>query len=188
MKQVTLSNDHITLLVLDYGAIVQKVLLKHEDGSATNVVVGFNFPDEYLEDTKYLGACVGRYAGRISNRKFVLDRDDYHLYTEKGIHLHGGKKGFNTKYWTFEEVIHGENPFVKLSYLSKHLEEGYPGNLKVSVTYQLIGSALHIIHEATTDRTTVVNLTNHSYFRFDDSGSVNDYRLQLNCSSYAETY
>lgn len=175
-------------MVLDYGAIIQKVLLKGEDGTYTNVVVGFNFPDAYLEDKKYIGACVGRYAGRISNSKFVLDREEYHLYSEKGIHLHGGKKGFNSKYWTFEEVHYRENPFVKLSYLSKHLEEGYPGNLKITVTYQLVGSAMHIVHEATTDRTTVVNLTNHSYFRFDDSGAVDDYRLQLNCSRYAETH
>jgi len=175
-------------MVLDYGAIVQKLLLKGEDGNYTNVVVGFNYPNDYLEDKKSLGACIGRYAGRISNGKFVLDRASYPLYSEKGVHLHGGKKGFGKQYWTFEEVDYGENPFVKLSYLSKHLEEGYPGNLKVNVTYQLIGSSLHIVHEATTDRTTVVNLTNHSYFRFDDSGSVNEYRLQLNCSRYAETH
>ena len=186
MKQVTISNDFISLVVLDYGATIQKLLLKNYRGGYQNLVVGFNFPNDYLEDNKCMGACVGRYAGRISQGKFNLDRQDYHLYSEKGIHLHGGKNGFHTKYWTFEEVHYGDNPFVKLSYLSKHLEEGYPGNLKVTVTYQLVDSALRIVHEATTDRTTVVNLTNHSYFRFDDSDSVDDYRLQLNCSRYAE--
>lgn len=188
MKQATIRNAHMTLMVLDYGAIIQKLLLKGEDGEYTNVVVGFNSPNDYLEDKKFLGACIGRYAGRISNGKFVLDRHTYPLYSEKGVHLHGGKKSFAKKYWTFEDVVQGENPLVKLSYLSKHLEEGYPGNLKVTVTYQLIGSSLHIVHEATTDLTTVVNLTNHSYFRFDDSGSVDDYRLQLNCSRYAEIH
>lgn len=188
MKQVTISNSQMTLVVLDYGAIIQKLLLKGEDGNFTNVVVGHDSTEAYLEDTKSLGACVGRYAGRISNEKFVLDGNTYPIYSEKGVHLHGGKMGFGKKYWTFEEVQHGHEPFIKLSYLSEHLEEGYPGNLKVSVTYRLIGSSLHIVHEATTDRTTVVNLTNHSYFCFDDSGSVNNYRLQLNCSRYAETH
>ncbi|NNE78596.1 MAG: galactose mutarotase [Pricia sp.] len=187
MKQVTIQNENIILVVLNYGAVIQKLLLKGEDGKFTNVVVGLEYPSTYLEDKISLGACVGRYAGRIS-KGFVLDRVHYPLYTENGVHLHGGKKGFAKKDWTIEEIGNEQEPFVKLSYFSKHLEEGYPGNLRVTVTYKLIGNALRIIHEATTDRTTVVNLTNHSYFRLDDADSVSDYRLQLNCQQYAETH
>ncbi len=187
MRQVTINTPYITLIVLDYGAIIQKLLVKDKDGKFTNVVVGYDFPSLYPSDKFFLGACVGRYAGRISNAKFVLDRETYLLYGENGIHLHGGKEGFGQKYWTIEEVNKGIEPFVKLSYLSKHLEEGYPGNLKASVTYKLIGNALQITHEAITDRSTVLNLTNHSYFRLDKSDSVNHYKLQLNCSKMVET-
>lgn len=173
-------------MVLDYGAIIQKLMLKNEDGSYTNVVVGYDYPSQYLNDTYSLGACIGRYAGRIS-KGFSLDRETYPLYNENGVHLHGGKEGFGKKYWKFEEVNHGENPYVRLSYESPHLEEGYPGNLKTTVTYVLKGKALRIIHEAVTDRTTVVNLTNHSYFRLDAEDSIKNYRLKLNCPRYLET-
>lgn len=186
MKQVTISTPFITLIVLDYGAIIQKVLIKDKEGNSTNVVVGLDFPNDYLTDDKFLGACVGRYAGRISNGGFDLDRQWYHIYEQKGIHLHGGKKGFGKKYWKIEEVHHGRQPYVTLSYQSKHLEEGYPGNLKAAVTYKLVNNALVVTHQATTDRTTVVNLTNHSYFRLDNASTVNNYNLKLSCSQMVE--
>lgn len=187
MKQVTISTPFITLIVLDYGAIIQKLLVKDKDGNSINVVVGKEFPSDYPFDTKALGASIGRYAGRISNGGFELDRETYPLYEQKGVHLHGGKKGFHKRDWTIEEVYHGREPFIKLSYFSKHLEEGYPGNLKTFVTYSLINNALNIKYEASTDRTTVINLTNHSYFRIDGKSKIDDYRLQLNCSKMVET-
>ncbi len=187
MKQVTISTPFITLIVLDYGAIIQKLLVKDKEGNTINVVVGKEFPSDYPFDAKALGASVGRYAGRISNGGFVLDRETYPLYEQKGIHLHGGKKGFHKRDWIIEEVDHGKEPYIKLSYLSKHLEEGYPGNLQATVTYKLSNNALHITYEAITDRTTVVNLTNHSYFRMDDDSKIDDYRLQLNCPKMVET-
>ncbi len=185
MKQVTLSNSFITLIVLDYGAIVQKLLVKDVHGDTVNMVVGHNFPSMYLKDQFFLGACIGRYAGRIANGSFELDRETYPLYQQDGVHLHGGKSGFGKKHWTFEAVDHGEKPFVRLSYFSKHLEEGYPGNLKVSVTYRLDNNSLHIDHRATTDRSTVVNLTNHSYFSLDSALSIDHYELQLGCPKIA---
>lgn len=188
MKQVTLSTPFITLMVLDYGAIIQKILVKDKNGKTQNMVVGFNHPDDYLQDDQYLGACVGRYAGRISKGGFVLDREKYPLYSQNGIHLHGGKTGFGKKYWKIEEVQHGREPFITLSYESKHLEEGYPGNLKASVTYKLINNALVITHQASTDRTTVINLTNHSYFKLDDADQIDAYQLQLACPKMIETH
>ncbi|MEO1013238.1 MAG: aldose epimerase family protein [Bacteroidota bacterium] len=187
MKQVTISTPFITLVVLNYGAIIQKILVKDKNGKSINVVVGSNYPDHYLEDTAFLGACVGRYAGRISKASFEIDRETFPLYGENGVHLHGGKEGFAKKYWTFEEVHYGREPFVNLSYYSKHLEEGYPGNLKVMLTYKLVDNQLHIIHRAAADRATVVNLTNHSYFKLDRTDSIDHYRLQLNCPQYLET-
>ena len=187
MKQVTLSNEHITLIALNYGAIIQKVLIKGKEGKYTNVVVGYNHPSRYRLDENCLGACIGRYAGRISNGGFELDREKFFLYQEEGVHLHGGKEGFHQKYWNIEEVVQGDRPYVKFSYTSKHLEEGYPGNLLVNVTYTLVGNALQIVHEAVTDRSTVINLTNHSYFKLDNSPYIDDYELELNCPYYLET-
>lgn len=187
MKQVTINTPFITLIVLDYGAIIQKILVKDKNGRSTNVVMGYDYPSLYPTDKAFLGACIGRFAGRISNARFELDREIYPLFGQHGMHLHGGKEGFSRKYWNIEEVYRGEEPFVKLSYFSTHLEEGYPGNLKVLVTYKLIKNSLQITHEASTDRTTIVNLTNHSYFRLDNAETVNHYQLQLNCKKMLET-
>lgn len=186
MKQVTLHTPFITLVVINYGAIIQKILVKDKNGDTRNIVVGFNNPDEYLTDTISLGACVGRYAGRISKGGFELDRVHYDLYQQKGVHLHGGKNGFAKKYWNIEEIQYGNEPFITLSYTSKHLEEGYPGTLKAFVTYKLVNNTLKITHTATTDRTTVVNLTNHSYFQLDNAANLDKYRLQLASSQLVE--
>tara|TARA_B100001146_G_scaffold225014_1_gene245674 strand:+ start:3473 stop:4396 length:924 start_codon:yes stop_codon:yes gene_type:complete len=186
LKQITLTNGDAILIVLNYGAVIQKLLIKDANGNYTNVVVGLEFPSEYLDDDYLLGACIGRFAGRIS-KSFEIDGVNFPLPNHNGVHLHGGKEGFGKKYWTIEKVEQGDTPYVKLSYVSDHLEEGYPGNLKVSVTYVLKGKTLRVIFEAVTDRTTVVNLTNHSYFKLDSDTSVDNYNLQLNCSKFLET-
>ena len=188
MKQVTISNPFITLIVLDYGAIIQKLLVKDDEGRYTNVVVGYDFPSKYPYDTASLGACVGRYAGRIANGGFTLDFKNYLLPRMLSRRHLGGRQGFGKKYWTIEEVHHGDEPFVRLSYFSKHLEEGYPGNLKATVTYKIKNNELYIIHEAKTDLSTVVNLTNHSYFKLDGENSIDHYFLKLNCPKIVETH
>lgn len=186
MNQVTIKNDFISLTVLDYGAIIQKLLVKNKAGKTTNVVVGFEEPKKYLTDNKFLGACIGRYAGRISNGNFKLDGISYPLYAINGVHLHGGKKGFGKKTWTISKVGDGEDPFVSLTYFSKDMEEGYPGNLTVTLTYKLIGPSLHIIHRATTDKATPVNLTNHSYFNLDGEQQIDHCELRMPCEKYIE--
>lgn len=187
MNQVTIKNEFITLTVLDYGAIIQKLILKNKDGEDTNVVVGLEEPEKYLTDNKSLGACIGRYAGRISNSGFQINNVDYSIFSKDGVHLHGGQQGFGKRYWTIEKVHDGENPFVRLSYHSKDLEEGYPGNLNATVTYKLVGASLFIVHEATTDKPTPVNLTNHSYFNLDGGEKIDHHDLRLSCSKYLET-
>ncbi|MCM4173769.1 galactose mutarotase [Arenibacter sp. TNZ] len=187
MNQVTIKNNFITLTVLDYGAIIQKLILKNKNGVDTNVVIGLEEPEQYLTDNKSLGACIGRYAGRISNGSFQISNTNYPIFSKDGVHLHGGKQGFGKRYWTIDQVHDGENPFVKLSYLSKDQEEGYPGNLKTTVTYKLVGSSLFIIHQATTDKATPVNLTNHSYFNLDGEDKIDHYQLRLSCPEYLET-
>jgi aldose 1-epimerase len=187
LNQVTIKNNFITLTVLDYGAIIQKLILKNKNGVDTNVVIGLEEPEQYLTDNKSLGACIGRYAGRISNGSFQISNTNYPIFSKDGVHLHGGKQGFGKRYWTIDQVHDGENPFVKLSYLSKDQEEGYPGNLKTTVTYKLVGSSLFIIHQATTDKATPVNLTNHSYFNLDGEDKIDHYQLRLSCPEYLET-
>lgn len=187
MQQVTIKNEFLSLCVLDYGAVIQKILFKDREGNILNLAVGFENPVDYLEDQIAMGACVGRFAGRISNGIFDLQGHTYKLYQEGGVHLHGGKNGFAKKYWTFDTIEHNDEPFVKLSYQSPHLEEGYPGHLKASVTYKLVGNSLHIIHKAITDKTTVINLTNHSYFRLDNTNSIDHYEMQLECPERLET-
>ncbi len=187
MNQITIKNKHIELTILNYGAIIQKLLVKNKNGKLINVVVGNDNPIEYLNDDICLGACVGRFAGRISSKGFELDDKNYPLYIENDCHLHGGKEGFAKKYWNIDEVGHDKQPYVKLSYRSPHMEEGYPGNLTAMVTYTLVDNALCITHTAQTDETTVVNLTNHSYFKLDDEDSIDHYNLQLQCPEILET-
>ena len=188
LEQVSIKNDFLSLKVLNYGARIQELLFRDKTGAWQNTVVGFKDPEAYLKDAISLGACVGRYAGRISGGGFKLDNEFYPLYNEEGVHLHGGKEGFAYKYWEVRAVYEGEDPYIKLAYTSQHLEEGYPGKLEVLVTYQLIKGSLKITHEATTDKNTVVNLTNHSYFKLDEKSSVDHYQLQLACEQFLETY
>ncbi len=189
LKQVTIKNNFIELSALNFGAIIQKIIVKNKKGEDTNVVVGFNNPEDYVSKDagRFLGACVGRYAGRISNNGFSIDNTNYPLKSVDGVHLHGGEETFGKKYWELAEVNHGDTPFVKFSYTSKDLEGGYPGNVTAMVTYKLVGKSLEIIHEATTDKTTIINLTNHSYFVLDDASNVNEYDLELNCNQILDT-
>lgn len=188
LQQVTIKNDFLSLKVLNYGARIQELLFRDKDGAWQNTVVGFSKPEQYLEDPISLGACVGRFAGRISGGGFTLDGEFYPIYSEDGVHLHGGQEGFANKYWEVKEVHQGDDPFVKLNYISPHQEEGYPGKLEVTLTYQLKGSTLRIIHEAFTDQHTIVNLTNHSYFRLDSSTEISHYKLQLGSEQFLDTH
>lgn len=187
VQQVTIKNEYLSLTTISYGAIIQELLVKNQYGEKTNMVTGFSATEDYLADRNSLGACVGRFAGRISGGSFFIDGTEYPIYHEDGVHLHGGKEGFGRKYWTLIEVNEGAQPFVRYGYHSPHLEEGYPGNLNVTVTYQLKGNALSIKHEATTDATTIVNLTNHSYFRLDNDPDIDHYSLQVSAEHILQT-
>ncbi len=187
MKQVTIKNQFLSLTILDYGAIIQKLMYTDGTREIRNLVVGFEKPLEYLNNPNYLGACIGRYAGRITNGSFSLDQKQYLLAQKEGIHLHGGNEGFDRKYWNIDKVSHKENPFIQLSYVSPHMEEGYPGTLSITLRYSLEAHGLRITYHAETDKPTLVNLTNHSYFRLDNSNKIDHYNLHLKCSAYLET-
>ena len=189
---ITLRNTNgLELQISNLGATIISLNIPDKTNRIVNVVVGLEPEDynkePYLSNYPYLGASIGRYAGRISKGSFQLSGETYKLYTEDGVHLHGGKKGFDKKYWAIESLTEGENPTVTYSCESAHLEEGYPGNLKVYVTYQLTEkNEVKVTYKATTDAATPINLTNHAYFNLNGKDSIIDHKLQLNSEQYLE--
>ncbi|MEU3981638.1 aldose epimerase family protein [Streptomyces sp. NPDC026672] len=179
----TLERGDTRVRVLTYGGIVQSVEVPDRDGRAANVVLGFADLDGYLNHPEpFLGALIGRYANRIGGARFPLDDLTYALEPNDGPNnLHGGPNGFDKRVWDAEPVEHG----VRLSRVSPHGEEGFPGRLEVSATYTLDASgALRIAYEAVTDAPTVVNLTNHSYFNLAGAGYAGGHELRLAASRF----
>jgi len=163
----TLKNKNgIEMQVINYGAIITSLKAPDKNGVFEDIVLGYDSLDQYLKATPYFGAIVGRYGNRIANGKFSIDGTAYTLaQNNNGQHLHGGEIGFDKVFWNIEEYSSTEGPALKLSYLSKDGEEGYPGNLQSEVLYILTdNNELKIDYKATTDKKTVVNLTQHTYF------------------------
>lgn len=152
--------------IMTYGGIITSLKVPNKAGVSEEVVIGFNNLEQYTKDNPYFGALIGRFGNRIANGKFTLDGKEYKLAANNGKNaLHGGPEGFHRVIWTAEEAKAGESASLKLKYVSKDMEEGYPGNLTVFVTYTLNNdNSLDVLYEATTDKKTVVNLTQHSYF------------------------
>jgi aldose 1-epimerase len=170
----------------NYGARIISLKVPNQHGVQTDVVVGFSSVDQYIKSTEpYFGSTIGRYGNRIAKGKFILDGTSYSLSINNGVNsLHGGKKGFQDVVWDTNQI---NEQSIAFSYLSKDMEEGYPGNLKVKVIYNLTDSnELKISYEATTDRKTVVNLTNHAFFNLngEGSGTILNHQLQINSNLY----
>lgn len=158
----TLDNGKgVTARISDYGGIIQSLRTPDRSGKPGEIGLGFDKFEDYLAKRNYYGALVGRVANRIRGGRFTLDGREHKLWVNAdGIHLHGGDQGFNAKLW--KARIEGER--LRLDYLSPDGEEHYPGNLKVTVWYSLSGQDLTIEYEATTDKPTILNLTNHEFF------------------------
>ncbi len=170
----TLTNTNgMTVKITNYGGIVTSLQVPDKNGQLEDVVLGFDSLDKYLEGHPYFGAVVGRYGNRIAKGKFTLNGTEYQLAANNGEnHLHGGIKGFDKVVWNAEIVKKENEVGIKLSYLSKDGEEGYPGNLSVGVIYTLTkNNELKIQYEAETDKPTPVNLTHHSYFNLKGAGN-----------------
>jgi aldose 1-epimerase len=173
--------------IMTYGAIVVSLQVPDRAGRMDDIVLGCNNLDDYIKNNPYFGAIVGRYGNRIGKGKFTLDGVQYTLATNNGEnHLHGGIKGFDKVVWQAEPIKHRDWVGVKLMYLSKDGEEGYPGNLNCTVTYTLSErNELKIEYLATTDKPTVVNLTHHGYFNL--TGCQRDilgHELMLNADQF----
>jgi aldose 1-epimerase len=185
----TLTNANgMEVQLTNYGGIITSVLVPDRDGNLENVTLGFDNLDAYLEGHPYFGNITGRYANRIARGTFDIDDEDFYLALNNGPNtLHGGDKGYDKVVWTAEEVSGDGEVGVKLSRVSPDMEEGYPGNLTVEVTYTLTDNdEIRIDYHATTDEPTVVNLTNHAYWNLDGdgSGTSEDHLLTLMASNY----
>ncbi|RIJ43173.1 galactose mutarotase [Pontibacter oryzae] len=183
----TLTNKNgLIVKVSNYGAIVNSIITPDKNGEMGDVVLGFDDVSGYIPNDPHIGGVVGRFANRIAKGKFTLDGQEYTLATNNAPnHLHGGNIGFDRVVWQAEEMP--EENAIKLTYVSKDMEEGYPGNLTATVIYTLTeDNGLQIDYTATTDKATPVNLTNHSYFNL-SAGKVNtisDHIIQINADKY----
>ncbi len=183
----TLTNDHgVTANITNYGGILVALTTPDRHGNAGDIVLGFDTLAEYLDHNPFFGALCGRYANRIANGKFTLDGVAYKLAQNDGSnHLHGGQRGFDKVVWQATEQSDENSAMLKLTYRSPDGEEGYPGNLTVTVTYTLNNqNELRIDYTAITDKATILNLTNHSYFNLAGSGDILNHVVTLNADCF----
>ena len=183
-----LANGSCEIEVISYGGIITSIKVPDKNNNLIDVALGFETLDPYLKDHPYFGAIVGRYANRIDNGKFTINNMDYNLpINNNGTSLHGGIKGFDKVNWDIISYDSKDKRYLKLNYLSKDLEEGYPGNLNIYVTYSLSDdNELTVEYEAESDKATVLNLTQHTYFNLsgESSGDILNHDLEINADSY----
>jgi len=185
----TLTNANgVEARIITYGGIVVSLRTPDRKGKLDDIVLGFDTLDEYLKGHPFFGALTGRYANRIAKGRFTLNGVEYKLAVNNGEnHLHGGIKGFDKVVWKARQVPAKDGVALELTYLSKDGEEGYPGNLSIIVVYSLTDkNELKIDYSATTDKDTVINLTNHSYFNLagQGSGDILSHQMMINAKSF----
>ncbi|MFL2501029.1 MAG: aldose epimerase family protein [Candidatus Neomarinimicrobiota bacterium] len=189
VDQYILKNRNgMEISTINYGGIITSWKTKDRDGNYQDIVLGFDNLSEYESESPYFGAIIGRYGNRIAKGKFTLNDENYNLAVNNDEnHLHGGIKGFDKVVWDTREVVDDSTASLVLSYLSDDMEEGYPGNLKVQVTYTLDNNdKLSVKYEAVTDKITIINLTQHSYFNLsaDFNKNILDHDILINADSF----
>jgi aldose 1-epimerase len=182
----TLKSDKMEVFFTNYGARIVGLNVQDKNQTKTDVVVGFNNIQSYIEaQERYFGATIGRYGNRIKEGKFTIDNTAYQVSINNGVNaLHGGKEGFQNVIWDANQKNENE---IEFSYNSPHLEEGFPGSLKVKVKFTIINkNELVITYHATTDKKTVINLTNHAFFNLngEGSGTILNHSLFINANAY----
>lgn len=183
VERYTLTGEHARVRILTYGGIIQTIEVPDRDGQSTNVALGFADLAGYVGGNTFFGAVIGRFANRIAHGRFTLDGVTYQLPTNNGPNsLHGGTTGFDQRIWRAQAT----EQTLQLTLTSPDGDQGYPGVLTAEVTYTLDGHALRIEYRATTDRPTIVNFTNHSYFNLagEGSGDVSNHVLTLHADRY----
>ena len=185
------NNNGMSVEITNFGATIVSLNVPDKNREVADVICGYDSLDSYIEADGYQGAIIGRVANRINKGKFSLDGIQYNMYINNGPnHLHGGKIGFDKRIWQVLSLDDSDEPSIKLFLLSKDGEEGYPGNLSVTVTYKLDNEgALSIRYEAFTDKRTPINLTNHTYFNLGGYNSYNiyDHILWFDADTYLPT-
>jgi aldose 1-epimerase len=187
VDEYTLRNKHgVFAKIITYGALMTEFHVPDRNGRLGDIVLGFDNLQQYLDGHPYFGATIGRYANRIAKGKFTLDGKTYTLATNNyPNHLHGGVKGFDKVVWQAQPLATANGAAVKFTYVSPDGEEGYPGTLRASVVYTLTDdNELRLDYEATTDRATPVNLTNHSYWNLAEGGDILSHVVMLNADRY----
>ena len=180
------NSNGIEVAFTNFGQRLVSLKVPDKNGNFDDIVLGFSTIEEYvLNRENYFGATIGRFGNRIANGKFSIENEKFNLLTNNGNnHLHGGKKGFHNVVWDTEQCMSNEITFFRTS---RDMEEGYPGNLKIKVKYRLTDTnELIIEYLATTDKTTIINLTHHSFFNLkgEGNGSINDHSLMINANHY----
>ncbi len=179
----TLADGEIEARIMTYGGIVVSLRTPDRNGKLDDIVLGCNSVEKYVVQTAHFGGIIGRYANRIAHGTFQLDGKTYSIPTNDGDNaLHGGIRGFDKLVWAAKEIKDG----IELTYVSKDGDQGFPGNLTTTVRYTLSGSSLRIEYSATTDKDTVINLTNHSYFNLagQGNGDILGHVLKIDASRF----
>lgn len=180
------NHNGVLAAITNYGGRLVSLFVPDKNGKLTDVVVGLNSVKGYQSSTEpYFGATIGRFGNRIAKGKFALDGKQYSLFTNNGANtLHGGKKGYQYVVWDGKKL---DDSTLELTYFSKDMEEGFPGNLKIKVLYSLTSdNSFKCEYEATTDKKTIVNLTNHAFFNLngEGSGTILNHVLQVDADKY----
>lgn len=189
IKYSLINNNGFTVNILNYGGIITEIMAPDKEGNFENIVLGFDNIREYEEKSPYFGGIIGRNAGRISNGKFMLGGQEYILAKNDGENsLHGGIRGFDKVVWDTEYIIENDFIGVEMCYLSHDGEEGFPGDLDVKITYLINNdNELEIKYSAVSNKKTIINLTNHSYFNLlgNLKDDILDHKLTINADKVA---
>lgn len=178
-----LKNNYLEVEISEFGASIISIKTPDRHGKIIDVVLGYDDIEKYKRQTKYIGATVGRCCNRIKNGLIEIDGTKYQLNcNDSKNHLHGGDIGFDKKIWNSKEIENG----VELNYISEDGEENYPGQLDVKVTYTLKENSLVINYKATTNKTTICNLTNHTYFNLNGYGNILQHQVQILADYFTE--
>lgn len=178
-----LKNNYLEVEISEFGASIISIKTPDRHGKIVDVVLGYDDIEKYKRQTKYIGATVGRCCNRIKNGLIEIDGTKYQLNcNDSKNHLHGGDIGFDKKIWNSKEIENG----VELTYISEDGEENYPGQLDAKVTYTLKENSLVINYKATTNKTTICNLTNHTYFNLNGYGNILQHQVQILADYFTE--
>lgn len=176
MEMYEMKSETVTMVVSNLGCHVCSVLTSDREGNLREITLGYDHLEDCLQDDSCRGAIVGRVANRIEAGRFSLNGEEYQLETNNGRnHIHGGLKGFDKRY--FDAVIVEDG--IEFTYVSEDMEEGYPGELTVKITYRLENDTLRILYDAVSDKDTLINLTNHMYFNLSGDELVYDHELKI---------